>query len=78
MSKAKSQLAVAESFRTTVDESLEECRAALSHLKEKVSFQPVHLLTPFKVLALFKKMPDEVHALWWIQDGKLWLWILSH
>lgn len=59
VSKAKSQLAVAESFRTTVDESLEECRAALSHLKEKVSFQPIHLLTPSKVLALFKKMPDE-------------------
>lgn len=58
VTKAKSQLAIAESFKT-IDESLEKIRAALSHLKEKASCQPAHLLSPSKVLSLFKKMPDE-------------------
>lgn len=60
LAKGKSfQLSIIEKLEV-VDKSLE---AALSHLKEKPSYQRLHFLTPFDVFCLFKKMLDEVHAL---------------
>ncbi|XP_073009025.1 DNA-directed RNA polymerase III subunit 1 isoform X1 [Typha latifolia] len=57
--KAKSQLAIAQDFPKASDRSIEEFRSALSHKKDKVSFHVVHLLSPVKVLALFRRMLDE-------------------
>lgn len=44
-----------------VDNSLEECRSAISHTKEsRASISMGNMLNPDRVLSLFKKMLDEV------------------
>jgi len=43
----------------TLDGNAEELRSALSHKKEKLSINSVHLLDPQTVLSLFKRITDE-------------------
>lgn len=57
--KARLAVAIVHDFAKTVDRSVEECHSALSHMKEKTSYQPVHVLSPVTVLSLFKRMLDE-------------------
>ncbi|XP_020113844.1 DNA-directed RNA polymerase III subunit 1 isoform X2 [Ananas comosus] len=57
--KARTGLAIAQHFTKSVDESAEEIRSALSHKKDKQSFQAAHVITPGAAFALFKRMLDE-------------------
>ncbi|KAG0494637.1 hypothetical protein HPP92_005631 [Vanilla planifolia] len=57
--KLGSSLIIVEDFTRKIDVSADEFRSALSHLKDKASFQPIYLLTPVRVLELFKKMAYE-------------------
>ncbi|XP_058109982.1 DNA-directed RNA polymerase III subunit 1 isoform X4 [Magnolia sinica] len=58
--KAGSILAVAHDLSKVPNGNFDECRSAISHTKEaNANFHIVNVLTPVKVLALFKKMLDE-------------------
>ncbi|KAJ0985807.1 hypothetical protein J5N97_004163 [Dioscorea zingiberensis] len=57
--KARASLTIVQDFGKMLDKSSDDCRAALSHLKGNQSCQVVHVLTPSKVLSLFRKMLDE-------------------
>lgn len=59
--KATGSLGVIHDRSKIIDNSLEECRAAISHTKEfKASINVANILNPDRVLSLFKKMLDEV------------------
>ncbi|XP_038972864.1 DNA-directed RNA polymerase III subunit 1 isoform X2 [Phoenix dactylifera] len=57
--KARSGLYFIQDFSKTADPSVEEFRSALSHTKDKTSFQVSHVLSAVAVLSLFRKMLDE-------------------
>ena len=59
--KATGMLGIFHDRSKIIDDSLEECRSAISHTKESnASINMAPLLNPDKILSLFKKMIDEV------------------
>ncbi|KAK8921953.1 DNA-directed RNA polymerase II subunit RPB1 [Platanthera zijinensis] len=57
--KLGSSLTIVEDFSRKVDGREKEFQSALSHMKDKVSFQGIYVIRPTKALNLFKKMLDE-------------------
>ncbi|PSR95151.1 DNA-directed RNA polymerase III subunit 1 like [Actinidia chinensis var. chinensis] len=67
--KATGSLGVIHDRSKIIDNSLEECRAAISHTKEfKASINVANILNPDRVLSLFKKMLDEDCELLYLSD----------
>ncbi|MQM02545.1 hypothetical protein Taro_035314 [Colocasia esculenta] len=57
--KGQSSLGIIQDFTKIHDESLEEFHSALSHIKDNERFRKTHVLSPDKVLNLFKRMVEE-------------------
>ncbi|XP_052199339.1 DNA-directed RNA polymerase III subunit 1 isoform X2 [Diospyros lotus] len=67
--KATGMLGIFHDRSKIIDDSLEECRSAISHTKESnASINMAPLLNPDKILSLFKKMIDEDCELLYLSD----------
>lgn len=66
MKKAIGAISYIHDRSKTSDRSLEECKSAMSHIKESKGSLSVasNMLNPRDVLSLFERMLDEVHFFW--------------